>query len=50
MQRWDRCNKLNHFAAQCHTSTVVNKDVKTIEDDIEEVYPTDMVPVGLDDS
>ena len=46
-KRCNKCNKLNHFAAQCHTSTVANKDVKTIKDDIEEVFPA---PMGLDDS
>ena len=49
-KRCNKCNKLNHFASQCRTSTVANKDVKTIEDDVEEVFPAEVAPVGLDDS
>ena len=54
-KRYNKCNKLNHFAAQCRTpaermTSTLDKEVKTIEDDMEEVFPIEVVKVGLDDS
>ena len=49
-KKCNKCKKLNHFAAQCRTPTGANKDIKAIEDDIEEVFPAEVSPVGLDDS
>ena len=53
-KRCNKCNKLNHFAVQCRTPVAAanrDKDVKAIEeDDMEEVFPTEMARVGLDDS
>ena len=49
-KKCNKCKKLNHFAAQCRTPTGANKDIKAIEDDIEEVFLAEVSPVRLDDS
>ena len=45
----NRCRKPNHFAIKCRSS-VANGSVKMIDDSGEEVFPTQIAAVGLDDS
>ena len=47
-KKCNKCKKLDHFVAQCSTPTGANKDIKAIEDDIEEVFLAEILPVGLD--
>ena len=45
----NRCNKPNHFANKCR-NTAVRSSVRTIDGNVDEVFPTQIVAVELDDS
>ena len=45
----NKCHKLNHFASKCR-STSARGSVKAIDDDVDEVFPTQIAAIGLDDS
>jgi len=57
----NKCNKLNHFAVKCRTQTkevsavkpneeITKSGVAATKDDLDEVFPTEVSAVGIDDS
>ena len=46
----NRCSKLNHFAVKCRSGKPKNRQVQVVDRYDDEVFPTEVAAVSLDDS